>query len=153
MTYEHLNKRIELIDEEYPFSIPVPVLFACQITSFCLLVLSGIVISWKLYHIRKELRETVKVFLKKGFKGKKAQKLITTLLDLYSGLPRKAIEPTPSTSREKTIQEVPETKLTLTPIEEEKEDNKIGEVVMEVLKSGTEVKRLGKYYEKRQQKV
>ena len=153
MTYEHLNKRIELIDEEYPFSIPVPVLFACQITSFCLLVLSGIVISWKLYHIRKELRETVKVFLKKGFKGKEAQKLITTLLDLYSGLPRKAIEPTPSTSREKTIQEVPETKLTLTPIEEEKEDNKIGEVVMEVLKSGTEVKRLGKYYEKRQQKV
>ena len=89
----------------------------------------------------------------KGFKGKEAQKLITTLLDLYSGLPRKAIEPTPSTSREKTIQEVPETKLTLTPIEEEKEDSKIGEVVMEVLKSGTQVKRLGKYYEKRQQKV
>ena len=75
MTYEHLNKRIELIDEEYPFSVPVPVLFACQITSFCLLILSGIVISWKLYHIRKELRETVKVFLKKGFKGKGSSKI------------------------------------------------------------------------------
>ena len=81
---------------------------------------------------------------------------MTTLLDLYSGLPHKAIEPAPSTSKEQVIQSKPETTLKLAPIEEEVEknpENPIGEVVMQVLKSGTEVKKLGKYYEKKQQQV
>ena len=156
MTYEHLNKRIKLIDKEYPFTVPIPVLFACQIVGFCLLVLSLVAVCWKIYHIRKELSETAKMVLKKGFRGKDTQKLMTTLLDLYSGLPHKAIEPAPSTSKEQIIQSKPETTLKLAPIEEEVEknpENPIGEVVMQVLKSGTEVKKLGKYYEKKQQQV
>ena len=155
MTYEHLNKQISLIDKDYPFTVPIPLLFACQIVGFCLLVLSLIGVSWKIYHIRKELRETAKMVLKKGFRGKDSQKLITTLLDLYSGLPHKAIQPASSTSKEQIIQSRPETKLTLAPIEEEEKapENPIGEVVMQVLKSGTEVKKLGKYYEKKQQQV
>ena len=121
MTYEHLNKRIKLIDQKYPFSVPIPVLFACQIVGFCLLVLILIGVCWKIYHIRKELRETAKLILKKGIRGKDSQKLMTTLLDLYSGLPRKAIEPVPSTSRGQAIQGEPETKLAITSGEEEQE--------------------------------
>ena len=135
MTYEHLNKRIKLIDQKYPFTVPISVLFACQIVGFCLLILILIGVCWKIYHTRKELRETAKMILKKGIRGKDSQKLMTTLLDLYSGLPRKAIEPVPSTSRGQTIQSKPETKLTITPFEEEQEpvqENPIGEVVMQV---------------------
>ena len=156
MTYEHLNKRIKLIDQKYPFSVPIPVLFACQLVGFSLLILSLIGVCWKIYHIRKELRETAKMILKRGLRGKDSQKLMTTLLDLYSGLPWKAIEPAPSTSKGQVTQGKPETKLTITPCEEEQEptpENPIGEVVMQVLKSGTEVKKLGKYYEKKQQQV
>ena len=168
MTYEHLNERLQAIDEDYPFSVPVPVLFVSQMVGFGLVVLGGIGVSWKLYKMRGDLQNTVKAMVKGELKGKEGQKILTTLMDVYAGVaPPRSIKASTSTApmitlppEKLAIQELPQTSIvpkqregTIKPKDPaaEAEGVQIEEVVMKVLKKGKDVKKLGKYYEKYQE--
>ena len=170
MSYEHLNMRLQAIDEDYPFSVPVPVLFVSQVVGFGLVVLGGIGVSWKMYKMRGDLTNMVKNIVKGEFKGKETQKMLTTLMDVYAGVaPPRSIKAPPTTTTQKlTIQEIPHasiqsrtaastsgtTKVTISSEEKKKktEGEEIEQMVLQVLKKGTDVKKLGKYYEKQQKK-
>jgi len=119
-------------------------------------------VGWKVYKIRRELQESVKMILKGEMKGKEAQKLLTTMIDVYTGLSpqtkRKAIPPTEQPVSSKVIQTLPQATVSPQQMEEgtstpKKDDTQIEAVVMEVLKKGSEVRKLGKYYEKQQKQV
>ena len=155
LSSENLNKRIDGIDEDYPVEIPIPVLFACQIGGLGLLLLGGIGMGWKVYKTRKELQSSLAMFVKGDNKGKDFQKLMSTLMNVYTGMTQK-----PSTS--KTSPKMPSTQkaeLENQPptkkqkIDKDPDSHQIEEVIMQVLKKGSDVKKFGKYCEKQQSKV
>ena len=160
LTSENLGKRIGNIDEDYPVEIPIPVLFACQIGGLILLVLGGLGMGWKIYKTRKELQGSLAMFVKGDNKGKDFQKLISTLMNVYTGITPKAA-PTPSTSAvtsgTPSSQKAEEAAgLHTTPAKKPRKDDQekqIEEAIMSVLKKGSEVKKLGKFYEKQQTKL
>ncbi|MCG8624446.1 MAG: hypothetical protein MJE68_20940, partial [Proteobacteria bacterium] len=162
MSYENLDKKIGTIDEDYPVEILIPVLFACQIGGMILLVLGGLGMGWKIYQTRRELRSSLSMFVKGGNKGKDFQKLMTTLMNVYTGIP-----PQPSTSKETASTTAPKKKVTITEPEQQKQSSQpsikktgegkdstqIEDVIMQVLQKGSDLKKLGKFYEKQQTKV
>ena len=85
MSFENLDKRIGDIDEDYPIEIPIPVLFACQIGGLVLLLLGGMGMGWKIYKTRRELQSSLAMFVKGDNKGKDFQKLMSTLMNVYTG--------------------------------------------------------------------
>ena len=156
MSFENLDKRIGDIDEDYPIEIPIPVLFACQIGGLILLLLGGLGMGWKIYKTRRELQSSLAMFVKGDNKGKDFQKLMSTLMNVYTGLPQ---QPSTSTTPSKTATSTKggttpstETEIRTSP-EEKGTGQQIEEVILQVLKKGSDVKRLGKYYEKQQSKV
>ena len=111
---------------------------------------------WKIYKTRRELQSSLAMFVKGGNKGKDFQKLMSTLMNVYAGLPQQpSTSPTPSKTAASTKSETtPSTKTeTRTSPEEKGTGQQIEEVILQVLKKGSDVKRLGKYYEKQQSKV
>ena len=99
------------------------------------------------------------MFVKGDNKGKDFQKLISTLMNVYTGITPKTA-PTPSTSA--VAPGTPSQKaeeaagLHTIPIKKTKKDDQekqIEEAIMTVLKKGSEVKKLGKFYEKQQTKL
>ena len=157
MSFENLDKRIGDIDEDYPIEIPIPVLFACQIGGLILLLLGGMGMGWKIYKTRRELQSSLAMFVKGDNKGKDFQKINVHFDEcLYRTTPNspaqaphlsKTATPTKSGT---TPSKEPETK---TSSEEKGTGQQIEEVILQVLKKGSDVKRLGKYYEKQQSKV
>ena len=160
LTSENLEKRISNIDEDCPVEIPIPVLFACQIGGLILLVLGGLEMGWKIYKTRRELQGSLVMFVKGDNKGKDFQKLVSTLMNVYTGITPKTA-PTPSTSTvtpgTPSAQKAEEAAgLHTTPVKKTKIDNQekqIEEAIMSVLRKGSEVKKLGKFYEKQQTKL
>ena len=155
LSSENWKKRIDSIDEDYPVEIPVEVLFACQIGGLALLLLGGMGMGWKIYKTRRELQTSLAMFVKGDNKGKDFQKLMSTLMNVYTGM-----TPTPSTSKTTTeTSSTQKAELASQPTEKKPKVNKdpgaqqIEEVIMQVLKKGTDVKKFGKYCEKQQGKV
>ena len=160
MSYENLDKKIGTIDEDYPVEIPIPVLFACQIGGLVLVVLGGLGMGWKIYQTRKELRGSLSMFVKGDNKAKDFQKLMSTIMNVYTGIP-----PQPSTSKDtasaatskKKVTEPEQSKQASQPQNKKPEGGKdstqIEEVIMQVLQKGSDLKKLGKFYEKQQAKV
>ena len=111
---------------------------------------------WKIYKTRRELQNSLAMFVKGDNKGKDFQKLMSTLMNVYTGLPQ---QPSTSTTPSKTATSTksgttPSTETeTRTSPEEKGTGQQIEEVILQVLKKGSDVKRLGKYYEKQQSKV
>ena len=115
---------------------------------------------WKIYKTRRELQGSLAMFVKGDNKGKDFQKLISTLMNTYTGITPKAA-PTPSTSAvtsgTPSSQKAEEAAgLHTTPAKKPRKDDQgkqIEEAIMSVLKKGSEVKKLGKFYEKQQTKL
>ena len=156
MSYENLNKRLEAIDEEYPFEIPIPVLFACQIIGFVLILMGALGMGWKIYKTRRELQDSITMLVKGENKGKELQNMLSTFMNVYTG-----IQPQPSTSStpqvpEKTKQSTKGEKVPQVSDTTQRQPKKEGtniqieEAVLQVLKKGTDIKKLGKFYEKQQ---
>ena len=157
LTSENLGKRIGNINEDYPVEISIPVLFACQIGGLILLVLGGLGMSWKIYKTRRELQGSLAMFVKGDNKGKDFQKLISTLMNVYTGITPKTA---PTTSTSAVTPGTPSSQkaagLHTTPIKKIKKDHQekqIEKAIMSVLKKGSEVKKLGKFYKKQQTKL
>ena len=148
------------MDEDYPVEIPIPVLFACQIGGLILLVLGGLGMGWKIHKTRRELQGSLAMFVKGDNKGKDFQKLISTLMNVYTGITPKTA-PTPSTSAvapgTPSSQNAEEAAglhtILVKKTKKDDQDKQIEEAIMSVLKKGSEVKKLGKFYEKQQTKL
>ena len=151
-----MKQRIDSIDEDYPLEIPVPVLFACQIGGLVLLLLGGMGMGWKIYKTRKELQTSLAMFVKGDNKGKDFQKLMSTLMNVYTGMtPKpstsKATPTSLSTDQKDELAEQPALKKPR--IDKDPGAQQIEDVILQVLKKGTDVKKFGKYCEKQQSKV
>ena len=115
---------------------------------------------WKIYKTRRELQGSLAMFVKGDNKGKDFQKLISTLMNVYTGITPKTA-PTPSTSAvtpgTPSSQKAEEAAgLHTSPvkkIQKDDQDKQIEEAIMSVLKKGSEVKKLGKFYKKQQTKM
>ena len=115
---------------------------------------------WKIDKTRRELQGSLAMFVKGDNKGKDFQKLISTLMNVYTGITPKTA-PTPSTSAvtsgTPSSQKAEEAAgLHTTPVKKTKKDDQekqIEEAIMSVLKKESEVKKLGKFYEKQQTKL
>ena len=71
----------------------------CQIGGLILLLLGGLGMGWKIYKTRRELQGSLAMFVKGDNKGKDFQKLMSTLMNVYTGLPQ---QPSTSTTPTKT---------------------------------------------------
>ena len=115
---------------------------------------------WKIYKTRRELQGSLAMFVRGDNKGKDFQKLISTLMNVYTGMTSKTAPTsstsavTPGTPSSKKAEQAAEFHTSPAKrIKKDDQEKQIEEAIMSVLKKGSEVKKLGKFYEKQQTKM